>query len=279
MPEKTSRYTLPPKQRKSNTKLEQYNRASYYSHQFKLLTLECIHWIRLSLQKGYFDGFNMVYPYLTAIIHVQDGIVTEISWDDGCLFCSSHCNRNTFDFEGFLSSGGGGSRGCYIDVETCDQIASMENPQEGPSSTTSSTSCDLLLYAVWTGTDSQGNSFQSSQHLFSSNPEDVTEYLGATLSEAAVIGDDGRGVVFTSTTPVFNETDDGTPHPPFGTNQLADMTENDVAYHSTVVSSNGKQTITLPERDYSNPYLLDDAASRSWKTTCWFLLVVMAKLL
>jgi hypothetical protein len=61
--------------------------------------------ISLSFQKRYFDGVNKVYPHLTAVVDVKDGVVQGIAWDDACIFCAKNeCEANTFDFAGFKGS-------------------------------------------------------------------------------------------------------------------------------------------------------------------------------
>jgi hypothetical protein len=117
----------------------------------------------LSYQKWYFDGTEKIFPYLTAIIDVQNGVVAGITWDDSCIFCTSNeCEPNTFDFAGVLATEAEAKQpvgGCYISREECTDLLS-----EGK------TDCDLLLYVVWTGTDSNGNDFQSSSNRFSAFP-------------------------------------------------------------------------------------------------------------
>lgn len=114
----------------------------------------------MSFQKRYYDGFDRVYPYLTAIINVDNGIVTGITWDDACLFCAAKdCDPNTFDFEGNLATESEARQpvgGCGVPSEDCKQ----DTPG----------GCDLLLYVVWTGTDSQGRDFRSSAYRFSAFP-------------------------------------------------------------------------------------------------------------
>jgi hypothetical protein len=115
----------------------------------------------LSFQKRYYDGFEKIYPHLTAVIDVEEGVVKGIAWDDACIFCSkSECEDNTFDFNGFLASDANQPvGGCFLSLETCKAYA-----LEGR------TDCDLILYTVWTGTDSNGVAFKSSSYRFSAFP-------------------------------------------------------------------------------------------------------------
>ncbi|KAG7340152.1 hypothetical protein IV203_006556 [Nitzschia inconspicua] len=120
----------------------------------------------LSFQKRYFDGFEKVFPYLTAIINVEGGTVTGITWDDACLFCSANdCEPNTFDFSGNLATKDEARQpvgGCGVLTDNCrSQVTTGDEQADG---------CDLLLYVVWTGTDSRGRDFRSSAYRFSAFP-------------------------------------------------------------------------------------------------------------
>jgi hypothetical protein len=111
----------------------------------------------------YFDGYSRVFPFLTAIIDVENGVVKGITWDDACLFCTANdCQPNTFNFQGRLASEEEALQpvgGCGVLTDACATLQA-EN----------SVGCDLLLYVVWTGTDSQGNDFKSSAYRFSAFP-------------------------------------------------------------------------------------------------------------
>ena len=96
---------------------------------------------------------------------MRKGVVNGIAWDDGCLFCSkTQCLENTFDFAGFKGNEKEfrqKTQGCYITSELC----TPEN-EDG----TGKNICDLQLYIVWTGTDSNGLALQSSNYRFSAFP-------------------------------------------------------------------------------------------------------------
>ena len=117
----------------------------------------------LSFQRGYYGPSGKIYPFLTAIINVNQGVVQGITWDDACVFCSKdECERNTFDFNGNMGSESEFQQpvgGCFVTKEQCDTAV-----QEGR------TDCDLVLYVVWSGTDANGNGFQSSANRFSEFP-------------------------------------------------------------------------------------------------------------
>jgi len=124
-----------------------------------------IHTIRvrsLSFQKLYYDRDNeRIYPYLTAIITVDQGNVTGITWDNACVFCAAEeCQDNTYGFEGALATEEEAQQpvgACSIPLEECKTAEQAE--------------CDLLLYVVWSGTDSNGDDFMSSSNRFSAFPK------------------------------------------------------------------------------------------------------------
>uniref|UniRef100_A0A7S4AKE4 Spondin domain-containing protein n=1 Tax=Pseudo-nitzschia australis TaxID=44445 RepID=A0A7S4AKE4_9STRA len=114
----------------------------------------------LSFQKLYYNGDDKVFPFLTAIINVHKGEVTGITWDDACVFCGSdECEDNTFRYDGEIATKEEARQpvgGCYNTVERCQSSKKAE--------------CDLILYVVWTGTDSKGRDMMSSANRFSAFP-------------------------------------------------------------------------------------------------------------
>ena len=88
--------------------------------------------------------------------------MTDINWDDGCFFCSTgdpECVPYALDASNEFVTPETGHTSCAqpnFDA-TCVQ-------QTVPPFTNV---CDLKLYVVWAGTDSQGNSFSSSGLRFS----------------------------------------------------------------------------------------------------------------
>lgn len=103
-----------------------------------------------------------VFPFLTAIIDVRDGVVAGIAWDNACVFCASdYCLENTFNFAGQLATNlEGQSKGCYLEKSACEAMKANNG----------TTSCDIQLFVVWTGTDVNGKAFQSSAYRFSAFP-------------------------------------------------------------------------------------------------------------
>jgi hypothetical protein len=128
----------------------------------------------------YYDGYDKIFPYLTAIVNVQNGNVTGITWDDACLFCTvNECEANTYDFQGNLATEEEAKQpvnGCFVPEEECKamQFASVASAAaadgSGGAEEAGSAGCDLLLYVVFTGTDSKGKDLQSGAYRFSAFP-------------------------------------------------------------------------------------------------------------
>ena len=106
-----------------------------------------------------------VFPYLTAIIEVDQGRVQGITWDDACVFCGGggECQEITYDYNGnrqTQDSSGQPTQGCSFEQEKeCNSFLA-----------TGDTRCDITLYVVWTGSDANGKAFQSSANRFSQFP-------------------------------------------------------------------------------------------------------------
>lgn len=93
-----------------------------------------------------------------------------ITWDDACLYCTvNECEPNTFDFAGNLATAEEARQpvgGCGLIAEECQKLVTAS----GGDDESSANGCDLMLYVVWTGTDSQGKDFRSSAYRFSAFP-------------------------------------------------------------------------------------------------------------
>jgi hypothetical protein len=122
---------------------------------------------KLSFLRTFYNATSqLVFPYLTAIIDVNHGIVQGITWDDSCVFCApNECSEITYNFAGKLQSqksSGQPTAGCKVTLETCNSFITAK--------TNGTLSCDLQVYVVWTGTDGKGRAFQSSSSRFSAFP-------------------------------------------------------------------------------------------------------------
>ena len=118
----------------------------------------------LSFQRRYYDATtNFIFPYLTIIVDVVDGVVRGIAWDDACVFCEKRqCIPNTYNFDGTEATSEQASQptnGCYLTKSICEVFQAAKNDI-----------CDLKLYVVWTGTDVNGNVLMSSDTRFSAFP-------------------------------------------------------------------------------------------------------------
>lgn len=115
----------------------------------------------LSFQRLYHDGDNKLYPSLTAIVTVNEGSVTGITWDDACIFCGLfQCEDITYGFNGQMVTADEAQQkvgGCPMTVDDCKDSDKAK--------------CDLMLYVVWQGTDSTGREFASSSSRFSAFPQ------------------------------------------------------------------------------------------------------------
>lgn len=127
---------------------------------------------RVSFPRLYYDAETRdIYPHLTAIIDVSSGQVNGVTWDDACVFCGGNkCLPVTYNFEGQLqtsSQAGQAVGGCPVSLDECGN-----NPA----------ACDLTLYVVWTGSDSDGQTFQSSANRFSAFPrQNIQDRFTANL--------------------------------------------------------------------------------------------------
>jgi hypothetical protein len=146
-----------------------------------------------------------VFPIMTAVISVYNGEVQSITWDDGCYFCDTltanadgvneYCQPNIFSAPNISALPAGSLTDAQTAAAkqakpyTADQLtqakvdgggkscitygagASSQNPSVTgtPALNCAETpeECDLKLYVVWTGTDANGNYFQSAGLRFS----------------------------------------------------------------------------------------------------------------
>merc|ERR1740124_846027 len=104
------------------------------------------------------DDQHRIYPIITAIIDVKKGMVQGLDYDNSCEFCpKDKCADNTYTFDG--KNPKSMRKGCYLTRKECNDLAEIGD-----------TTCDLKFYFVWTGTEIDGKSFQSSQYRFSAFP-------------------------------------------------------------------------------------------------------------
>lgn len=129
----------------------------------------------LSFLRMYYDRQNgYIFPYLTAIIDVKDGVVQGIAWDDSSIFCGGErAQENTYSFDGSATVSSGPTKGCYLLRDECNE-AVLED----------SNACDLMLHVVWTGTDVNGKVLTSSKKRYSAfQTKLVQDYMADALSK------------------------------------------------------------------------------------------------
>lgn len=128
----------------------------------------------LSFLRLFYDASSKkVYPFLTAIISVEKGRVTGITWDDACIFCGGlkeACEEDTYNFNGqqvTKDKAGQETKACFLTTDQCNEA-----------SKTNSTACDVTVYVVWSGTDAGGKALQSQAYRFSEfPPQELTDRL------------------------------------------------------------------------------------------------------
>lgn len=131
-----------------------------------VITISASSQTALSFVRVYYDAAkDRVYPFLTAIMDVDRGVVKGITWDNACVFCGgTECLENTYNYDGVpqnQSSAGQTTRSCFVSTEDCNALLG---------SNSSSTVCDITVYTVWTGTDANGIALQSQAYRFSEFP-------------------------------------------------------------------------------------------------------------
>jgi len=108
---------------------------------------------KFSYQKRYRTTLGdtaVTFPMNVAIINVEMGEVTGITWDYGCFNCDeSECTKNTYNYKGGTHSDGTEAE-CYVEDSSC-----------------SSKKCNMVVYVVWSGTDVNGNYLLSQQKRLS----------------------------------------------------------------------------------------------------------------
>ena len=99
---------------------------------------------------------SRVAPVVTLVVQVNRGVVESVIWDDGCFgVCprdpnaDTTCMRNAFSLtnDSAIQTIPDLGEDCASTKKTCDA--------SGPNG------CDLTVYVVWTGIDSNGNYFSS----------------------------------------------------------------------------------------------------------------------
>ena len=135
-----------------------------------------------------------VFPVMTVVIHVYNGDVQTLTWDDGCHFCDSLsnsadgtnevCQPNVFSTPNASAVSATTTAASLTKPYSLDQLKAAKVDGYGQSCITygegygdnaggvdcgknGGADCDMKLYVVWTGTDVNGQYFQSAGLRFS----------------------------------------------------------------------------------------------------------------
>ena len=141
----------------------------------------------------------VTFPVYTVIITLEKGVISTISYDDGCFFCAENtatCGFNSLNTNSSFEIGMESLRGCSQTLSECTSpsttstitntvsstsVGSSNNSSNSTNvtmtSTTSNTvagnstfpsnNCDLKVFVVWQGTDRKGNYCTSVNKRFS----------------------------------------------------------------------------------------------------------------
>ena len=138
---------------------------------------------------------SYVFPVMTLVIHVAKGLVNSLTWDDGCYFCDSLtnsadgtnkvCQPNVFSEPNATDVTSTNTAANLTFPYTLEQLTAAKVDGYGQSCITygeastetnvngencalaNGAECDLKMYIVWTGTDINGQYFQSAGLRFS----------------------------------------------------------------------------------------------------------------
>lgn len=123
----------------------------------------------VNAQQGVLATERMVINVYTAIVQVEKGIVTSVTYDDGCALCggtdSDRCVVNARQ----ITPGGAPvdesqQRGCAVPASECVDLPAAPGAS---ASDVAPNTCDLRMYVTWSGTDSKGRFFTSLNKRFS----------------------------------------------------------------------------------------------------------------
>ena len=249
--------------------------------------------LSLSYQRLYYDNTTtVIFNELTAIIYVDEGIVSYIAWDydvETMMFCDKKRSEEKGDGVALVGPGSlnytfnmdGGP--VYIigqqqgnvneeeiilnddsstyDAATCPKLRE-ECSSSGSSEASSNGNCDLAIRVIWTGTDSNGDSFQSIDQLLQGGNIQMSNYRSPTYLDANVLGSNGRGVVYSHEGILDVEYGGG--FQKFSVNHFPDMSESDMEFMSRI-EYNGTTSYNYPARLISTRN--SDSSSSSGSTT------------
>ena len=99
---------------------------------------------------------SVTFPLQMAIVHVENGEVQSVVWDNSCAWCgAARCAHNTFDYASSAVVPSDG-KNCFVSDDSCVVSATAVEQL-----------CELNVFVAWTGTDADGARLQSAQSRFS----------------------------------------------------------------------------------------------------------------
>jgi hypothetical protein len=117
-------------------------------------------------------GGARFFPAYTAVVQLEKGVPTSISWDDGCFFCDDAGPRCAAT--GLPRSDGkpldGRLKSCFMTAEECGPVSDGGGGGSGGGgggAAPQGSPCDLKVFVVWTGTDADGGFMTSAGRRFS----------------------------------------------------------------------------------------------------------------
>lgn len=171
--------------------LASHNIFSLYPRVYKKITYSPV-------EQGSASADISTIPVWTAIIKMDNGVVTDIGWDDGCFFCAENgadCVNNAVDVNGTAEIVSDALRSCREPSATC-----YPPTQPLPNGTASGsvaqqnltdTGCDLKVFLTWTGTDRKGQFLRSAGKRFSR----FRQFGIATMYQSAInLANDGLNI-------------------------------------------------------------------------------------
>lgn len=120
-------------------------------------------------------------PVYTVIISMSSGVINFITFDDGCIFCATNgadclltalnSTSSTVLADSTFTACRQASSSCYTGSVTSNSSSTNSSGSTNSSSrgsvTIPSSSCDLRLFVVWSGTDRNGQFLSSINRRFS----------------------------------------------------------------------------------------------------------------
>jgi len=121
---------------------------------------------------------DFIFPIWTAVITVEKGVVTGVTWDLSCTQCSSSnggkCidNMYNFHFEEVFSERNSGGCGYDINEADCPVSTNTDDSGGGSAAAAAAEGGGLEVFITWSGTDKNGKYLTSNEFRQSLYPSD-----------------------------------------------------------------------------------------------------------